>query len=69
MTDTSSAPPQTGGWHQDGVPGILLSIHHSGGWIGGAWLVRGIFPIPALVVALFAGIAAHSSLAVLEVIG
>lgn len=47
----------TGQWrHRDILPGLLLSMAVAGIGLGGAWLVGSILPVPAMVVALFAGI-------------
>jgi uncharacterized integral membrane protein (TIGR00698 family) len=50
----------TGEWrHRDILPGLLLSMAVADIGLGGAWLVEGLLPVPAMVVALFAGIALH----------
>lgn len=50
----------TGEWpHRDILPGLLLSMAVAGIGLGGAWLVESFLPVPAMVVALFAGIGLH----------
>jgi uncharacterized integral membrane protein (TIGR00698 family) len=50
----------TGEWrHRDILPGVLLSAAVAAIGLGGAWLIEGLLPVPAMVIALFAGIALH----------
>jgi uncharacterized integral membrane protein (TIGR00698 family) len=47
------------GRNNDILPGVLLSIAVAAAGLGGAYILRGVFPLPAMVVALFVGIALH----------
>lgn len=60
-TPALDATSLLGEWrHRDILPGVLLSAAVAAAGLGGAWLVESLLPVPAMVVALFGGIALHA---------